>query len=39
VYARKLKSAIGRGVEVLVYGTKIDEKSISLSRKIPLALI
>jgi sugar fermentation stimulation protein A len=35
VYAKKLKTAADSGVEVMVYGTKIDETRISLSNKIP----
>jgi sugar fermentation stimulation protein A len=37
-YGRQLRQALKHGVEILVYDTRIDLKTISLNRKIPCNL-
>lgn len=37
-YGRELRQALKHGVEILVYDTRIDLKTISLNRKIPYSL-
>jgi len=37
-YGRELRQALKHGVEIMVYDTRIDLKTISLNRKIPYNL-
>ena len=37
-YGRELRNALGHGVEILVYDTRIDLETITLNRKIPYSL-
>jgi sugar fermentation stimulation protein A len=37
-YGRQLREALKHGVEILVYDTRIDLKTIRLNRKIPCKL-
>jgi sugar fermentation stimulation protein A len=37
-YGRELRQVLKHGVEILVYDTRIDLKTISLNQKIPYSL-